>query len=63
MEMKRPKPKDVVPIEKIIHYCENHMESLEDGSYDDDSELYLFEAILETVYGEGVWTWVNSKLK
>jgi hypothetical protein len=49
---------------KIEAACERYITELHGELGDgNDQEHYIFEAALEAIYGEGVWSWVNDKLK
>ena len=58
----RPKPM-LKPgaLDKIVKSCESYLDEVESGEVNDDSEQYLFEDLLNTVYGSKVWTWINSR--
>lgn len=54
--LKSPDMSDVVIMAK------EYIETLKRGEgVDDDFEHYLFECVMESVYGEIVWTWVNAQ--
>lgn len=39
------------------------VKSIRDGGYaDDDDPHYLFEAVMETVYGKEIWKWYNRRV-
>jgi hypothetical protein len=64
-EVKRPEPLDFEEISwgSIIDYLEDEgMSKLDSGEgLSKDFEHYLFENVMEIVYGPGVWKWWNSK--
>jgi hypothetical protein len=64
-EFKRPEPLDLKEIKwgVIIDELEEVMNSLERGHrYPDDFESFLYEKVMEIVYGPDIWKWVKAKL-
>lgn len=45
-------------IKLIVH---THVKKMEDGRYDDDDKQWLFETVMETMYGQG-WSIEYNKL-
>jgi hypothetical protein len=40
------------------------MDAVSTNKYvDDDLEHYIFECAMETLYGDDVWDYINSKMK
>lgn len=60
----RPKScPDAAALDKIVDMCEAYLDEVDEGSNNDDSEHYLFEDLMNIIYGgPRVWTWINSKL-
>lgn len=38
-----------------------HLETISNGIEDDDGEHYIYEVALETIYGKGIWDWINKE--
>ena len=52
---------DIDPLRMI---CEDYMDAVSTNKYvDDDLEHYIFECAMETLYGDDVWDYINSKMK
>ena len=59
-ELSRPEI-DIDPLRMI---CEDYMDAISTNKYvDDDLEHYIFECAMETLYGDDVWDYINSKMK
>ena len=62
---KKDKPKRRMDIDwsDVISQCEDHIALLYSGGYhpDDDGEHYLYEAVMEAVFGEDIWDWIRLK--
>ena len=43
---------------EVTRQAKEHMKGIEDGNEDDDSPHYIFEAVLEAVYGKDVWNYI-----
>lgn len=59
----RPRPLQNPDWDRLIAQCEDYMDFLYHHSYEEkDSDHYLYEAVLSTVYGRTVWIWINKRL-
>lgn len=58
----KPIIKDV-DIGSIVGITEEYLQSLQDGTTVDDIEHYIYETVMEAVYGKEVWIYINSILK
>jgi len=61
--MKKPKLIKNPDLSGVIEQVKEYMKEVSKGYVDDDTEHYLFEAVLEAFYGENVWEWHNKKIK
>lgn len=53
-----------IDLSKVKEVCEEAMERLElSGDEPKDIENYVYEAIMEALYGPDVWEWINDKLE
>lgn len=44
----------------LIELCQEYVDDLEKHGYvDDDVSHYIFEAAMQSVFGFGVWDWIN----
>ena len=60
---KLPKPSLLKSIDqsKLIKLCQSYIDQLDhNGSEDDDSEHYIFEAAIEMLFGKTAWKWINK---
>jgi len=48
---------------KVIAGCEKHIQELQEGKVDRDTDHYIYEDAMQAIYGIDVWDWVNSKIK
>lgn len=57
-----PKPLAKPDFNHISNMCEEHLYQLAQG-YEDDGEFkqWLYEAVLEAVFGDDIWHWVNNQ--
>jgi hypothetical protein len=55
----KPKPKEGFH-KDIVDICEGYMRSVEKGEDREDDSQYIFEALLQTVYGNNVFDWINK---
>ena len=56
-------PKMVVYIDwsEVVREAQSYIESLASGcGYDSDSEHYIVEAVMEAIYGDKVYDWINN---
>lgn len=56
---KRPLPKFLIDLKKIIAITENHMDEIATGNEVDDT--YLVDDLLKIVYGQNVFEWINKQ--
>ena len=63
--MKKPIRKKTIDIMKLIVICQKYIDFVDSDDYceDNDYEYYIFQAALETIYGNDCWDFINSKLK
>jgi len=58
---------DEIDWSKVINLAEQHMDDVfnsEEGEMaKEDDDHYIFEAVLEAMYGKGVWKKYNEALK
>lgn len=47
-------------LDKIIVYTEKMFDDLDAGLGTDSDEHYLYETVLESIYGKDVWTYINK---
>ena len=60
--MGKPNVLSNIDTQRLVKICEQYLTDLGNGRNRDDADHYIFEAALETVYGLGVWEFVNEKL-
>lgn len=60
--MDRPSPKPVPDFTALIKLAEQYMfqRAAPDYCEDDDMRTYLFEAVIDTVYGKDAWAWFQQ---
>lgn len=63
-KLERPTPLKDIDWSPISNYLEGEGVSRleEDGFLDEDFKQYLFETVLEVVYGKNIWAWWNSRV-
>lgn len=57
----KPKKLEKIDWSKVIQYCVEYIDEVEENGGDDDSEHYLYEVVIEAVFGEKVWDWINDQ--
>jgi len=61
-----PKQLEQVDLEAITDTCENYLQWIISDNYhedkDRDHEHIIYETVLEAVYGEDIWEWVNKQI-
>ena len=56
-----PKPLENPDFTSLIEIAKNHIEEISnDGFSDEDSDHWFYEAVMEAVYGNKVWEWINK---
>lgn len=55
-----PKPLKVIDFNGLIKYCEDYLQSLAERERCKDVDHYTYEKVLETIYGEDVWKFINQ---
>ena len=43
-----------------VKYAEELMNDIEKGEVNDDAQHYVYETVMEAVYGKDVWNWINE---
>jgi len=56
----KPTPLDNPDFQKLIDYCNNYLERLAEDKADDDDKHYLYENVLDIIYGDKVWEFINK---
>lgn len=55
------KPINEINWTEMLDYANQYIELVQKTEeFDEDLPQYIFESLIETVYGKGVWTWVNN---
>ena len=64
--MERPQLKEDINLETLKQAVKEYLDFIESDDFYEDSlskyENYIFETIMECLYGDTVWNFVNSKL-
>jgi len=55
-----PKPISAPDWSPVIETCVSHITEIANGDYDTDGKHWVYESAMEAVFGESVWTWINS---
>jgi hypothetical protein len=59
---KRPKLNYNPDYAQLISLCIEIMDKIDAGIDDKNNISYVYETAMETLYGEDVWEWIDSKL-
>jgi len=59
LKNQKPRPKEGFH-KDIVDICEGYMYSVENGSEREGDSHYIFESLLQTVYGNNVFDWINK---
>jgi hypothetical protein len=55
-----PKPLEYIEWNHLVEALNSYLEELSKGNYDDDDDHYIYERVLETVYGKDIWKFINK---
>ena len=55
-----PKPKKDIDVSSIIKLAEDIILNHVNDTVDDNQENWCYEAVLEAVYGNDIWEWINN---
>jgi len=58
----RPRIQSGFDMQGVIRKTEEYIENLEEGKRLKDAEHYIYEAVMEAIYGKDVWGYISSKL-
>ena len=62
-EIDRPKPISNPNFDPVVDLCEvNMIHLIEHGFWGKDFEHYVFETVIQAIYGMDVFEWINWKL-
>lgn len=56
-----PKMLENIDIEPLRKICAGYIELINKGEEMKDGQHYIYEVAIETLYGKGVWKFINSK--
>jgi len=62
--MSKPTKLENIEIDTLVQLCQDRIDEIADGD-DVDSDLphYIYEAAMEAVFGNNVWSWINERSK
>jgi hypothetical protein len=55
-----PKPLEKIDWNNLIKYCEDYLQNLAKREQCKDIDHYTCEKVLETIYGDNVWDFINQ---
>ncbi len=59
-----PKVLETMNLEPLIKICNNYLNDLSQNKYiDDDMKHYIYETVLNVLYGDNVWKFINAVQK
>jgi len=58
-----PKVKPNIDFSNVIEACEDILKTMVDGTYHADNEEWIYEEVMEAIYGLDVWDWIILKLQ
>ena len=58
-----PKPLDEIDTERMINAAKKHIAFCASSEYhsDNDETTWIYEDIIEAVYGPTIWDWINGR--
>ena len=62
--MKKPEQLENVDTKKLSEICQQYIDFVDnDKEYHEDNDFdhYIFESAMETIFGEKVWDFINSR--
>jgi len=57
-----PRPVANPDFKGLIEMCCSHVDDLANDNVHSDSKEYIYETAMETVFGVGVFDWINKQL-
>jgi hypothetical protein len=45
---------------RLIEQCEQIIDEIMNGDYDDDNPQYTYELAMTLIYGPKIWDWINK---
>jgi hypothetical protein len=60
--MDRPKVLKNIDLKGLIAECEGYFDEVDAGYVDDDTEHFIFEATMKTLYGVDVFRYEDGKI-
>lgn len=55
-----PKIKSDIDYSRIISETESHVGRVLEGTAREDDDHYIYETVMETIYGKEYWEWHNT---
>ena len=48
---------------KLVETCQKYINYVDSDDYHEDNDWshYIYEAVIETLYGKDVWKWINNR--
>ena len=61
-ELKMPKPLEGIDWRPVIDAAKDYLEfcASEDWHDDTDDAMFMFENVMQTIYGKNIWDWINE---
>lgn len=59
----KPEMRGQPDYERLRQAVMDYMDSLADNRYREDSQGYLYEALIDTFYEKEAWEWINSRVR
>lgn len=56
----KPTPNNVVITDSIKRECVVYIDKMSSG-HPEPEKQWIFEAAMVSVYGRGIWTWINNR--
>lgn len=64
LKEKAPTPLSTPDFSNVVHLANTYMHAVSvNGDPDDDLRGYIFEAVINAIYGSNAWEWINKQLR
>lgn len=58
---KLPEPLPGIHFTDVIKIAKQHIQDIANNDIDDDMPHYIYEGVMEAIYGKKIWGWINKR--
>ena len=60
--MKKPTQLKEIDLSELRDICQHYINTIGTDEHREDNTHYIFESAIESIFGKGVWKYINDKL-